>query len=69
MKPAQSSNLWAPIARPHRGSEWIIWTCVRCTRKEAKRAYLAGVTPGLEKQHLARVRFARVSITEMEVAA
>lgn len=57
-------NLWAPIVSPQKGKDWIVWTCVRYTRREARNAYLEGINPNREKEHLARVRFAKVTIKE-----
>lgn len=63
-KRAVSKGLWAPIVNPSRGTPWVVWTCVRMTRKAAKEAYCEDVPPGHLRSHLSRVRFARVTITE-----
>lgn len=60
------TKMWAPIVKSKRGSDWIVWTCIRSTRKQALHAYLSGLNPAPEivKAHLDRVRFARVSVIE-----
>lgn len=63
-KRAISKGLWAPIATPTRGTPWVIWTHVASTRKGARDSYLRRVDPLHIKHALARVRFARVTITE-----
>lgn len=64
MKQAKSSGLWAPIVTPSRGTPWVVWTCVRMTRREAKAEYLRDLPKDLIKDNLKRVRFSRVTITE-----
>lgn len=63
-KRAISKGLWAPIATPTRGTPWVIWPHVASTRKAARESYLKLVDPAHHKKALARVRFARVTITE-----
>lgn len=57
-----TSGLWAPIVKPTRGKEWVIWTCIRGTRRDARAAYLEHMEPSHYATALKRVRFARVSI-------
>lgn len=64
MTTATTKNLWAPVVKAKRGNDWIVWTCVRSTRREAKSAYIDGVEADHIKHHLKRVRFARVTIQE-----
>lgn len=60
---ARTTGLWAPIIRSQR-AEWVCWTCVRATRREARAEYLRGMPLEKHKERLERVRFARVDITE-----
>lgn len=62
-KPAITRNMWAPIRVSPRG-DWVIYNCIRYTRRDAKAAFLENCSPGFEKQWLQGVRFARVTITE-----
>lgn len=64
MKPAQTNGLWAPIIKPTTGNEWVMWNCVRFTKKEARASFLNQFPPRLAKSVLADCRFARVSIIE-----
>jgi len=59
-------NLWAPIIRPKRGAEWINWTCVRLTKRDAMAAVCDHIPPNLHKEWLQNVRFARVTIIESQ---
>lgn len=61
---AKSAGLWAPIVTPRRGRPWVMWTCVRVMRRDAIAAFTAGLNPSVVQEHLSRVRFARVTITE-----
>ena len=65
-RPATVKNLWAPIICPKRGAEWINWTCVRLTKRDARAAACEHIPPIHHKEWLANVRFARVSITESQ---
>ena len=55
-------NLWAPLVTAAR-KPWIVWTCVRSTRKDAKAAYLEDYPETSYKELLARVKFIRVFVT------
>ena len=68
-KPVTESGLWAPIIKNPWRREWIDWTCVRSTRREAKAEHLRGVPPEFRGKALANVRFARVTITEVVPSA
>jgi hypothetical protein len=57
----RTNNLWAPVVTAGR-KPWIIWTCVRSTRKDAKAAYLEGFPEKYHKEHLARVKFVKVFV-------
>lgn len=59
----KTAGLWAPIIKSQRG-EWVCWTCVRSTKREAKAEYLRDLPERIHKEHLSRVRFAKVVITE-----
>jgi len=59
----KTDGLWAPIIHSKR-TEWICWTCVRSTLRDARAAYLRDVPLEWHKDHLARVRFAKVSVIE-----
>lgn len=59
----KTTGLWAPIISSKR-TEWVCWTCVRSTRRDARAVYLSGVPLERQKEHLDRVRFARVSVME-----
>lgn len=60
---ATTVGLWAPIVDSGR-TRWIVWTDVRTTRRAAREAYLEPFPPHMHKKQLARVKFARVTITE-----
>ena len=62
-KPAITKNMWAPIRIGQRG-DWVIYSFIRYTRREAKAAFLENWGRADHKHALADVRFARVTITE-----
>lgn len=62
----RTNNLWAPVTTQGR-KPWIIWTCVRSTRREAKHAYLEGLDPKYHKKHLARIKFIKVFVAEQGI--
>ena len=62
----RTNNLWAPLVMSGR-TPWIIWTCVRSTRRDAKAAYLEGFPASYHEQHLARIRFIRVYVAEQSI--
>jgi hypothetical protein len=64
-KIAAPIHMWAPIRKAKRGADWIIWTDIRSTRREAKRAYLDQIEPAMHKDWLRDVRFAKVSVVEI----
>jgi hypothetical protein len=64
---ATVKNLWAPIIKPKQGSEWINWTCVRLTRRDAKAAMCEHLPENLHRKFLKNVRFARVMVSEMSM--
>lgn len=67
MKQAISKNLWAPVATTARGAPWVIWSCIRATRRDAKAEYLSDLIPEVHKKALKRVRFARVDVVEQGI--
>lgn len=59
------NNLWAPLVIGSRKS-WIVWTCIRSTRREAKAQYLDGYTKEFHKNLLKRVKFVKVYVATSE---
>jgi len=62
-----TNNLWAPIVTAGR-KPWIIWHCVRSTRKDAKAAYLGGFPEKYHKEHLAQIKFIKVFVAAQSEA-
>jgi len=61
---AKTKPLWAPIFKAHSGRDWIDWTSIAGTKKDAQAKALENVPQEHESQFLANVRFAKVTITE-----
>lgn len=62
---SRTTNLWAPLAIGSR-VPWIVWTCVRATRRDAKAAYLEGYMECHHKKMLKRVKFVKVYVATID---
>ena len=62
----RTNNLWAPVTTRGR-KPWILWTCVRSTRREAKQAYLEGIDEKHHEHHLARIKFMKVFVEAHDI--
>ena len=64
-----ANGLWAPIIKNTGLREWIDYSNIASTRRDAKAIYLEGVPLLFQATALEHVRFARVTITEVVPSA
>lgn len=69
--PGSTTDLWAPIIVPAVGNPWVLYSCIRYTRKGAREAYVDGfggkeTGPKYMRKQIRqkKLRFARVTVTE-----
>ena len=56
-----ANTLWAPLVTSGR-KPWIVWTCVRSTRRDARKAYVDGIPEIHHKKHLSQIKFVKVHV-------